>query len=27
MVTQFLDWFENLECGIDRLNQQYYVVP
>jgi flavorubredoxin len=27
MVGKFLDWFEQLECGIDKLTQQYYVVP
>ena len=27
MIGRFLDWFENLECGIDRVNQQYYMVP
>jgi flavorubredoxin len=27
MIGQFLDWFETLECGIDKLTQQYYVVP
>ncbi|MDT8405093.1 MBL fold metallo-hydrolase [Sulfuriflexus sp.] len=27
MVDRFLDWFETLECGIDRVNQQYYTAP
>ena len=27
MVNEFLTWFEQLECGIDNLNQQYYTVP
>lgn len=26
MVTKFLDWFENLECGIDNLTQEHYTV-
>lgn len=26
MINKFLDWFENLECGIDKLTQQYYSV-
>ena len=27
MVGRFLDWFEKLECGIDRLTQQDYQAP
>lgn len=27
MVTEFLNWFEQLECGIDNLHQQFYSVP
>jgi len=27
MINNFLDWFENLECGIDLLTQQFYQVP
>lgn len=27
MITKFLNWFENLECGIDRVSQQYYQIP
>lgn len=27
MVNKFLDWFEQLECGIDRLTEKHYSVP
>ena len=27
MVNNFLDWFENLECGVDLVTQQFYQVP
>lgn len=27
MVNRFLDWFSELECGIDLLNESYYRVP
>jgi flavorubredoxin len=27
MVNEFLNWFEQLECGIDNLHQNYYMVP
>lgn len=27
MVNQFLDWFENLECGVDLVTTQLYQVP
>ncbi|HKK06022.1 MAG TPA: MBL fold metallo-hydrolase, partial [Gammaproteobacteria bacterium] len=26
MVQRFLDWFETVECGIDRLEQTAYSV-
>ncbi|MBI1424919.1 MAG: MBL fold metallo-hydrolase [Gammaproteobacteria bacterium] len=27
MVNSFLDWFENLACGVDLVNEQFYQVP
>jgi len=27
MIGRFLDWFEKLECGIDRVNQSNYMAP
>jgi flavorubredoxin len=27
MIEEFLTWFEQLECGIDNLQQQHYTVP
>ncbi len=27
MISQFLDWFETLECGIDNVSQQNYQIP
>lgn len=27
MINKFIDWFENLECGVDLLTQQNYVLP
>ena len=27
MVDRFLDWFSQLECGIDLMNQNFYRVP
>jgi flavorubredoxin len=27
MIGRFLDWFEKLECGIDRVTQHNYMVP
>lgn len=27
MINRFLDWFEQLECGIDLIGQQNYMVP
>ena len=27
MVAKFLNWFEQLECGIDRLTDKSYAVP
>lgn len=27
MVERFLDWFENLACGIDLVDQSHYQVP
>jgi flavorubredoxin len=27
MINRFLDWFSELECGIDLLNQSYYRIP
>jgi flavorubredoxin len=27
MIERFLDWFEELECGIDTLTQHHYVLP
>lgn len=26
MIGKFLDWFEQLECGVDNVTQQYYRV-
>lgn len=27
MIGQFLNWFEQMECGVDLLTQQDYVLP
>ena len=27
MVNQFIDWIENLECGLDLMDQSSYTVP
>jgi len=27
MIYKFLNWFENLECGIDLLNESNYKLP
>lgn len=27
MIGRFLDWFETLECGVDRMTQLSYQVP
>jgi flavorubredoxin len=27
MINRFLDWFEQLECGVDTLTQHHYMVP
>lgn len=27
MIEEFLSWIENLDCGIDRLEQKHYSVP
>lgn len=27
MVARFLDWFENLECGIDLMTEENYKIP
>lgn len=27
MVNQFISWVENLECGIDLMNQSNYQIP
>jgi flavorubredoxin len=27
MVNNFLDWFENLKCGVDVITEQFYQVP
>jgi len=27
MISKFLDWFEMLECGIDKLTEYHYMVP
>jgi len=27
MVTQFLDWISNLQCGVDLMTQKNYMVP
>lgn len=27
MVKQFLDWFENLQCGTDLMTQNHYRIP
>jgi flavorubredoxin len=27
MIEKFLGWFEELECGIDRLTAKSYSIP
>ncbi len=27
MINQFIDWIENLECGLDVMDQSNYTVP
>ena len=27
MVERFLNWFENLQCGVDLMTQAHYQVP
>jgi flavorubredoxin len=27
MVNRFINWVENLECGIDLMTQEHYKVP
>ncbi|AZS51372.1 FprA family A-type flavoprotein [Entomomonas moraniae] len=27
MVNQFINWFENLHCGVDLMTQQNYTLP
>ena len=27
IIGKFLDWFEKLECGVDRINEQTYQIP
>ncbi len=27
MITQFLNWVENLQCGIDLVNESNYQIP
>lgn len=27
MINEFLDWFEQLECGIDNLYESQYCIP
>jgi len=27
MIEKFLNWIENLDCGIDRFSQQSYQIP
>lgn len=27
MIERFLNWFEQLECGIDLVNQNFYRIP
>ena len=27
MVSEFLDWIENLDCGIDLMTQDNYRLP
>jgi flavorubredoxin len=27
MVNRFLDWIEQLPCGVDLLTQDFYRVP
>ncbi|WP_437881088.1 MBL fold metallo-hydrolase [Pseudomonas sp. LRF_L74] len=27
MIKAFLDWIENLECGLDLMTQQHYALP
>jgi len=26
-INKFLDWFERIECGIDKLTQHHYTMP
>jgi flavorubredoxin len=26
-ITHFLDWVENLQCGLDLINQHTYRIP
>jgi flavorubredoxin len=27
VINQFLDWFSELECGIDLIDQSNYQIP
>ncbi|MBL8482712.1 MAG: FprA family A-type flavoprotein, partial [Rhodocyclaceae bacterium] len=27
MVNRFIDWIEQLECGVDVITQSYYRAP
>jgi flavorubredoxin len=27
MASQFIDWVENLQCGIDLMTQSHYTIP
>jgi len=27
MINQFLDWIENLECGVDLMNEYVFSIP
>jgi flavorubredoxin len=27
MVNEFLNWIENLPCGVDNMTQQNYIIP
>ena len=27
IVNKFIDWIENLRCGVDLLNQESFAIP
>jgi flavorubredoxin len=27
MVNRFIDWIENLQCGVDLMTQDHYRLP